>query len=53
LKLYDSVHTEERTEHSKKPEYYYQMIEDLYPNAKKLELFARNKREAWTSYGNQ
>ncbi len=53
LKLYDSVHTEERTEHSKKPEFYYQMIEDLYPNAKKLELFARNKREGWTSFGNQ
>ena len=53
LKLYDSVHTEERTEHSKKPEFYYQMIEDLYPNSKKLELFARNKREGWTSFGNQ
>lgn len=53
VKLYDSVLSEERTEHSKKPEYYYSMIEDIYCNAKKLELFSRNKREGWVSYGNQ
>jgi N6-adenosine-specific RNA methylase IME4 len=53
LKLYDSVYSEEKTEHSKKPEFYYEMIEDLYPNTKKLELFARNSREGWTSFGNQ
>lgn len=53
LKLYDSVYSEEKTEHSKKPEFYYEMIEDLYPNTKKLELFARNRREGWTSFGNQ
>lgn len=53
VKLYDSVYTEERTEHSKKPDFYYEMIEDLYPNAKKIELFARKKRGGWTSYGNQ
>ena len=53
IKLYDSVLSEERTEHSKKPEYYYQMIEDIYCNAKKIELFSRLKREGWESYGNQ
>jgi N6-adenosine-specific RNA methylase IME4 len=53
LKFYDSVYSEEKTEHSKKPDFYYQMIEDLYPNTKKLELFARNKRDGWTSFGNQ
>ena len=53
LKLYDSVHTEERTEHSKKPEYYYTMIEDIYSGAKKIELFARNDRKGWDSHGNQ
>jgi len=51
-KLYDSVVTEERTEHSKKPELFYQIIEDLY-HGKKIELFARNKREGWDSWGNQ
>ena len=53
LKLYDSVYSKERAEHSKKPEYYYHMIEDIYCNANKIELFSRNKREGWTSYGNQ
>lgn len=53
LKLYDSVYSEERTEHSKKPQFYYQMIEDIYCNAKKIELFSREKREGWYSYGNQ
>ena len=52
-KLYDSVLSEERTEHSKKPNYYYEMIENLYPNGIKIELFSRNKREGWISYGNQ
>jgi N6-adenosine-specific RNA methylase IME4 len=53
MKLYDSVYSEERTEHSKKPDFYYEMIEYLYPNSNKLELFSRNKREGWTTYGNQ
>ena len=52
-KLYDSVLSEERTEHSKKPDYYYNMIEDLYPNSNKIELFSRNKRTGWRVYGNQ
>jgi len=52
-KLYDSVLSIERTEHSKKPTEYYDMIEDLYPNSKKIELFSRNKREGWECYGNQ
>jgi len=52
-KLYDSVFSEERTEHSKKPMFYYEMIEDLYPHSNKIELFAKSKREGWTSYGNQ
>jgi len=53
VKLYDSVYTEKRTEHSKKPDFFYEMIEDLYPNSKKIELFARNKRDGWASFGNQ
>ena len=52
-KLYDSVYSEERTKHSKKPDFYYGMIEDLYPNSNKIELFSRYKREGWRVYGNQ
>jgi len=52
-KLFDSVYSEERTEHSKKPTYYYEMIEYLYPESRKIELFSRLKRKEWESYGNQ
>ena len=48
-----SVFTEQVTKHSKKPEIAYQIIERLYPETKKLELFARNKRNGWDSWGNE
>lgn len=52
-KLFDSVITEERTEHGKKPECVYEIIETLYPYGKRIELFARNKRNGWEAYGHQ
>ena len=48
-----SVFTEQVKRHSQKPEIAYQIIERLYPNAPKLELFARNKRDGWDSWGNE
>lgn len=48
-----SVYREKRGEHSKKPEYYYEIIEKMYPQEKYLELFARNTRPNWTSWGNE
>jgi N6-adenosine-specific RNA methylase IME4 len=48
-----SVYSEKRTEHSKKPEYYYQLIEKMYPSKEKIELFARNVRNGWSSWGNE
>jgi len=51
--LFDSVVTIERTEHSKKPDQFYQIIETLYPYGKRIELFARAKRENWDVYGNE
>ena len=39
------------TKHSKKPEFMYELIEKMYPDGKYLELFARNKRKNWTSWG--
>jgi N6-adenosine-specific RNA methylase IME4 len=51
-KLHDSVITEERTEHSRKPEIFYEIIEDMY-KGKKIELFARKKRVGWDTWGNQ
>lgn len=38
-------------EHSRKPDEVYDMIEKMYPGRKYLELFARNWREGWTSWG--
>ena len=48
-----SVFTEQVKGHSQKPQIAYQIIERLYPNASKLELFARNKRLGWDCWGNE
>jgi N6-adenosine-specific RNA methylase IME4 len=48
-----SVFTEQVKRHSQKPEIAYQIIERLYPDLPKLELFARNKRIGWDSWGNE
>ena len=52
-KLYDSVVSEERTEHSVKPNTFRKIIEDLYPSGEKIELFARQANEGWAVWGNQ
>lgn len=38
--------------HSRKPEKAYEIIESMYPG-NKVELFARNSREGWDSWGNE
>lgn len=50
---YTTVMREKATKHSKKPICAYEMIEDLYPKKEKLELFARNTRNNWYSFGNE
>lgn len=47
-----SVFTEKVSRHSKKPVVAYQIIESLYPNTRKLELYARNERCGWDCWGN-
>ena len=42
-----------RRRHSQKPETFYELIERMYPAASKLELFARNTRPGWASWGNE
>lgn len=52
--LTDSVYSEERTEHSKKPEYFYSMIERLHNQKEnRIELFSRNSRDGWDVWGNE
>ena len=40
-------------EHSAKPHIFYNIIETMYPGGNYLELFARNKRDGWTAWGNE
>ena len=42
-----------RGEHSAKPTEVQERIEALYPDASKLELFARARRETWACWGDQ
>ena len=51
-KLFDSVQTIERGEHSAKPDEFREMIDHLYPHGRRLELFARRKVGKWEAYGN-
>jgi N6-adenosine-specific RNA methylase IME4 len=48
-----SVISEERGEHSAKPEASYRLIEQMFPEAKRLEIFSRREREGWTAWGNE
>lgn len=48
-----SVFREQTTKHSKKPEIAYDIINRLYPNLTKLELYARNEHEGFDCWGNE
>ena len=48
-----SVIRSPREEHSRKPEIVYEIIERMYPQLPKIELFARNERQGWSRWGNQ
>ncbi len=50
---YTTVMREPSTYHSHKPICAYEMLEDMFPNARKIELFARNRREGWDCWGNE
>ena len=53
-KLFDSVQSIERSNrHSEKPKEFYNIIETLYKDGRKCELFARQVRPGWEGYGNQ
>jgi N6-adenosine-specific RNA methylase IME4 len=52
--LIDSVQSIERSaKHSEKPQEFRKIIETLYPNGKRLELFARAPVEGWDVWGNE
>jgi N6-adenosine-specific RNA methylase IME4 len=39
--------------HSQKPDELYDILDKMYPEYDKLELFARNQRQGWTAWGNE
>jgi len=48
---FDSVLIAPRQEHSAKPTEMYSRIESMYPEYQKIELFARQARDGWQSWG--
>ena len=53
-RLYDSVVSIDRTEiHSEKPEYFRNLIDELYPEGDRIELFAREAVLGWKAWGHE
>lgn len=53
-KLVDSVYSSKRTEHSRKPAYFRELIDELYPDGKRIELFCRGPGgKGWDTWGNE
>jgi len=48
-----TVFREKVSRHSKKPQIAYEIIEQLYPNLTKLEMYARNTRTGFDCWGNE
>ena len=54
VKLFDSVQSIERVQHSAKPEEFRGIIETLYPAGNKIELFRRGEKpDGWEIWGNE
>jgi N6-adenosine-specific RNA methylase IME4 len=51
VKLFDSVQSIEKTEHSRKPEEFRKIINTLYQAGNRIELFSRKQAEKWDSWG--
>jgi len=48
----DLIHAPRR-EHSRKPDEAYELIERMYPELPRIELFARARRPGWDAWGNE
>lgn len=49
----DSVIEGQQREHSRKPDRLHEMIDEAWPTAAKLEMFARESRPGWTTWGSE
>lgn len=52
-RLLNSVQSIPRTRHSEKPEEFRHIIDTLYPNGNRLEMFARRRVDGWFVWGNE
>src|SRR5260221_10361960 len=52
-KLSSSIIEAARGAHSRKPDEAYELIERMYPELPKIELFARQTRPGWAAWGNE
>ena len=52
-KLVDSVVSIPRGEHSAKPSEFRDLIKELYPKGRRVELFARESHTGWKAWGNE
>lgn len=50
---YSTVLREASTVHSVKPQAAYEMLENMFPDSRKIELFARKQRDGWDCWGNE
>lgn len=50
---FKTVFQERAREHSRKPELSYNMIEAIYPDKVKIDVFSRQSRSGWQQFGNQ
>jgi len=50
---YTTVVREPSTSHSAKPQAVYEMLERLFPEGNRIELFARKRRDGWDCWGNE
>jgi len=48
-----SLQLEPVGKHSEKPLVFYRIIERLYPNTPKIEMFARKYQHGWDAFGNE
>lgn len=48
-----TVFREYRREHSRKPDTLYRIVEQLYPDERRLDAFSREKRDGWDQWGNE
>jgi N6-adenosine-specific RNA methylase IME4 len=51
--IFRTVFAERSRQHSRKPDFAYRMVEQLYPAQQKIDVFSREKRLGWEQFGNQ